>query len=130
MHRRTESAFERRETPFDGFAWWADRRVPETPIEALMRCGPFEEPAVSREELLAVREVLADAFDVLTDEEVWVFNALVIERLSLRTVARQISTPKTTIARIRDRAICKLRSELEDDAVIRAFHFKDSDDID
>lgn len=117
----SQTPFDRREVPFDGFAWWADQTRPETPLQALMQCGPNETPMISAQELLGVREAIGDAFDVLTPQEVWVFNSLVIERLSLRAVARQISTPKTTVARIRDRATRKLRAALQDNLEVVAF---------
>jgi DNA-directed RNA polymerase specialized sigma24 family protein len=125
----SQTPFDRHEVPFDGFTWWADQTRPESPTQALMQCGPDDIPMISAQELIGVREAIGSAFDVLTPKEVWVFNALVIERLSLRTVANQICTPKTTVARIRDRATRKLRAALEDDPEVIAFrHRVDAND--
>jgi hypothetical protein len=124
MYDRAE--WQRREIPFDSFPWWPDQTRPDTALAALMQCAPHEDPRVSSEELLELRETIALAFKTLTPEEVWVFNALVIERLSLRQLGKQINAPKTTIARIRDRATRKLRAALIDNPAIIDFQNRDS----
>lgn len=90
-------------------------RRPETDWQALMEAEPFDEPEVSRFERLELRDVIADAIDELDEQERWIFDALFVRRLSLREVAREISMPKTTVARWRDRMkgvlIAKLESE-------------------
>lgn len=90
-----------------------------TPLEALMSAPPHHEPQVSQLELLVIRDLIQDAIEeCLSPLEQWVFNATVVERQSLRGLGRQINRPKTTVARIRDRAILKLRSGLSDSQAI------------
>ena len=86
---------------------------------ALMQCAPGEEPQTSQEELLPLRDVIEDALDVLDPRERWVFNAIIVERMSLRALGRQLQIPKTTVARIRDRAAEHLRKALEDNPEIQ-----------
>jgi hypothetical protein len=108
-----------REFPAD-MAYNADTTRPATPLEALMQAAPGEEPRTSSVELLDLREAIQDALEsAVTAEEAWVFNALVVERMSLRHLGRQLNRPKTTIARIRDRAIAKLQTRLLQDPAIR-----------
>lgn len=85
-----------------------------------MMCSPPGiEPGISQIELIHLRDIINDVMeDTLTPMELWVFNALIIERQSLRELGRQINRPKTTIARIRDGAIKKLREALQDDPAI------------
>jgi DNA-directed RNA polymerase specialized sigma24 family protein len=108
-----DDKFRRHETPMDVSAYWLKRDLPINEYQALMEAAPHEEAGVSVMERLKVREALADAIDALTPLEVWVFNALVIEGLSLRKVAQQLSIGKTTVAVYRDSIFNKLRSELE-----------------
>jgi DNA-directed RNA polymerase specialized sigma24 family protein len=109
-----------REIPVEVPSWWVSRTQPQNEYEALMRCAPGEEPRASVTERLAAKEATATAFQCLTPEELWVVNATVIERMSLRQLARQIGATKTTIARIRDRGLQKLRKELEDNPDIQS----------
>jgi len=93
---------------------WAKSRA-FTPYESIMSAPPGVEPAVSQMELIHLRDIINDAIDEhLTPLETWVFNALIVERKSLRSLGRQINRPKTTIARIRDGAIKKLQEALRD----------------
>lgn len=98
----------------------ANRHVPFTPLEALM--GSDGNPPMSTLEMIALREVINDAIeDVLTPLELWVFNALFVERKSLRKLAKELSIPKTTIARIRDRSTEKLRTALKTEPLIQEY---------
>lgn len=97
----------------------ADQRA-DTELEALMRCPPSEDPDKAKNELLPLRDVLADALDQLTDLERTVFESLVIERRSLRETAADLGTrSKSGVAKIRDRAIAKLQTLLKDHPLIR-----------
>jgi DNA-directed RNA polymerase specialized sigma24 family protein len=100
--------------------WWEDATRPTNEYDALMRTAPNHEAVASIEERMVARDQIGKSSDCLSDEELWVFNALVVEGLSLRSVARQISAPKTTIARIRDRAARKLREALQDQEPVQA----------
>lgn len=71
---------------------------------------PGEQADIPQETLLHLRDLIEDAADKVLDErERFVFEAVVIGRWSLRS----FGLPKTTVARIRDKAIKKLRLELE-----------------
>lgn len=87
-----------------------------------MAAAPGEEPEVSQMELLALRDVLNDAIDeALTEEEAWIFNASIVEKMSTRELARQLGTSKSTISRSKLRAIRKLGAHLQDVPVIREY---------
>lgn len=104
----------RRETSVETLDQNGTLSRPFTPYEALMSAAPGEPIDYSQMELLALRDVINDAIEeVLTDLERWVFNALVVERQSLRELGRQLNRPKSTIARIRDRSAAKLALALE-----------------
>jgi len=100
--------------------WLASRQRPTTALQALMEAMPHAEPAVSIEERMAAKEAIADAVETLTPEETWVFNATVIEGLSLRTVGKQLGVSKNTVAARRDGALRKLRELLEHNPAIQA----------
>ena len=90
-----------------------------SPIEALVACSPHQEPEESILEQLALRESLADALDTLEEDDRWLFDMLIVVRLSLRFVGRVIGMPKTTVARRRDKIIANLRDILVNDPVVK-----------
>ena len=102
-HRRHTSAFHRAFSP----------------IEALMSCPPAEDPEESVLEQLALREALADALDSLEEDDRWIFDMLIVVRLSLRFVGRVVGVPKTTLARRRDRIVADLQEQLLENPVVR-----------
>ena len=79
-----------------------------------MSCAPGDEPDQSQIEMFPVKEAIADAFDVLTEEEAWVWNGVVHEGLSYRTLARQLNASKSSIFRTKKRATRKLVWALQD----------------
>ncbi len=87
--------------------------------EALMSCAPFDEPEESIMEQLELRDALADALDSLDEDERWIFDMLVVVRLSLRFVGRVVGIPKTTLARRRDKVIAKLQQQLLESPVVQ-----------
>ena len=102
--------------------WLPDRKRSETPYGALMSCAPGEEPEQSMLELFALKEAIADAFEVLTEEEAWVFNAVISEGLSYRTIGRQLNASKSSVFRTKKRAVRKLQHALKDHpAVVTQF---------
>lgn len=117
MSRREIPVSPLEDPDWDGFqmAWVEDPHRPETDIQALMEAAPFQEPERSKRERLALRDTLADAIDSLEPIEQWIFEATVIERRSYRQVARDIGYSKSSIHRIRDRAIRKLQEILRED---------------
>jgi DNA-directed RNA polymerase specialized sigma24 family protein len=90
-----------------------------SPIEALVACSPLHEPEESILEQLALRESLADALDTLEEDDRWLFDMLIVVRLSLRFVGRVIGMPKTTVARRRDKILANLRDILANDPVVK-----------
>ena len=102
-HRRHTSAFHRAFSP----------------IEALMSCPPAEDPEESVLEQIALREALADALDNLEEDDRWIFDMLIVVRLSLRFVGRVVGVPKTTLARRRDTIVAGLQEQLLENPVVR-----------
>ena len=92
---------------------------PFSATEALMSCAPFDEPEESIMEQLELRDALADALDSLDEDERWIFDMLVVVRLSLRFVGRVVGIPKTTLARRRDKVIAKLQQQLLESPVVQ-----------
>lgn len=99
---------------------------PATAIEALLQCAPGDEPLISLEESLALREAVACAIERLPERERWVFDALVVEGKSLRTVAAEIGYSKSQIANIRNQAVTLLRGMLTTNLVVRRYLNGDS----
>ena len=84
-----------------------------------MSCPPSEDPEESVLEQLSLRDAVADALDNLEEDDRWIFDMLIVVRLSLRFVGRVIGMPKTTVARRRDRIIADLRQRLAADPVVK-----------
>jgi predicted DNA-binding protein YlxM (UPF0122 family) len=95
------------------------RRIPENPIQALMEADFGHEPEESSEELEPLREIVADAVDLLPEEDRWVIDAVYSEQLSLQQIADQLGVSKTHVFRIRNRALKALKAMLSFDMTIR-----------
>jgi DNA-directed RNA polymerase specialized sigma24 family protein len=115
---KEEAKYKKYETPQPTPTWEKSPTRPDTPYQALMEAAPFQPTDISVVEMLEAKEALADAFDTLTAEEQWVLNSLVIEKMSIRELGNQIGAPKTTMARIRDKALGKMRDSLSDNPAI------------
>lgn len=103
----------RREYPADPHTIRARNLYAYTEMEALQRAAPHEDPVVARKELLWIRETIEDTAEmVLTPREYWIFNSIVVERLSIRKVGMQLRLSKTHVWRLYHRAINKLRRAL------------------
>ena len=105
------------------FAQFAAKRPqqPQTPTQALIQTKPNEPILVSAQERLQLREVVASAMEQLTEEEIWIINALLFERLSLREAGAILQIPKTTLARRRDKILRKLRKALENEPLVEDY---------
>ena len=90
-----------------------------SPLEALVVCEPGNEPEESVLEQLSLRDAVADALDELDEDDRWLFDMLLVVRLSLRFVGLVIGMPKTTVARQRDRIIADLQQRLLTNPVVR-----------
>ncbi len=117
----------KREFPFDPLQGLrrADtsnlRNRPDTLIQALQQSSPFAEPFLSKEEQIELQEVVLDALEELTDWEIWLINALLFERRSLREVQRMVGIPKTTVARKRDQILNRLREILTPNETVKNY---------
>ena len=90
-----------------------------TDIEALMELAPHEESTVqSILGTAALKEAIGVAVDNLNDEDKWIFNALFIEKLSLRAAGRVMGIPKTSLARRRDYIRRRLIAELAESEIV------------
>tara|TARA_R100000458_G_C8263271_1_gene238572 strand:- start:715 stop:1116 length:402 start_codon:yes stop_codon:yes gene_type:complete len=109
------------------FAWLFTRasakrsRQPSTATQALIEGKPNDPIRVSAEERLELREVVAGALESLTEEEVWIINALLFERLSLRQAGFILQIPKTTLARRRDKILKKLEKLLLKETLVKEY---------
>jgi RNA polymerase sigma factor (sigma-70 family) len=97
---------------------------PDNPWEALVQAQPHHEVAVSRAELLPLRDVISDAIDTLDEQQRWIFDSLFVRRLSLRQLGREIGMPKSTVARWRDRLLDELRQKLEHEPLIERYLYR------
>jgi len=92
---------------------------PDNPFEALMLCAPGQDPDVSRDELLPLRDILQDAIDGLTPREQWIFDALHTRKLSLRQLGRELNLSFGHVRRLRDEINEKLRVVLIEHEEVR-----------
>jgi RNA polymerase sigma factor (sigma-70 family) len=109
------------------FAWLfskANLQFPKQPrsvSESLLQALPNAEPIRSAEENYHLREVVVGALDILNEEERWIVNALLFERLSLRQAGYVLGIPKTTLARRRDKILEKLKQHLLKQTTIKEY---------
>ena len=83
----------KKEFPFDplDLSWKAqgNPQQKQTEIEILQEAAPHAPLEESQEERIQLQEAVLDAFDELEEDEIWLLNALLFERLSLRQVEQQ-----------------------------------------
>lgn len=114
----------KKEFPFDplDLAWKVvSPKQKQTEIEILQAAEPHAALEESQEERIQLQEAVLDAFDELDKDEIWLLNALLFERLSLRQVERLTQLPKTTVARKRDFILRKLKRALNKRQVVRDY---------
>ena len=114
----------KKEFPFDplDLAWKVvSPKQKQTEIEILQAAEPHAALEESQEERMQLQEAVLDAFDDLDDEEIWLLNALLFERLSLRQVERLTQLPKTTVARKRDYILRKLKRALNKRQIVKDY---------
>lgn len=80
---------------------------------------PFEEPEQSNEDIMLLRDVVAEYVDMLDPRDLWVVNACISEGKSLQIIADELGITKTHVWRIRNQAFEKLRRAMMNDATIR-----------
>lgn len=107
--------------------WLASHR-PTSDIAALMQLAPGQtQHLASLESQEALKETVGKAVDGLDPEDRWIFEALLIQGVSLRTAARVLGIPKSSLARRRDRIKMRLMSQLVDDKVVQQWRKRDWD---
>ena len=115
----------KKEFPFDplDLAWKAqgNPQQKQTEIEILQEAAPYAALEESQEERIQLQNAVLDAFDELEEWEIWLLNALLYERRSLREVERMLKIPKTTVARKRDYILRKLKRALEKHPIVRDY---------
>ena len=120
MPRRRELAWPLENQPSTAAVAHATTR-PETALEALMQCSPGQEPLPSRDEMLPLRDILADAIESLEPREQWIFDAIFCRKLSLRQLSQELQLSKTHLARDRDQIKEKLQRMLLEHPTIREY---------
>lgn len=104
---------------------------PDTPLEALMSCAPGEEPDLSKMELLALKEVLADAIDRLDLRHKWVFEQHVIARIPVRTLGVMMGLGKSYVWLLVQEAKQMLQDDLAQQPLIQDyFNRHQQEDVD
>lgn len=115
----------KKEFPFDplDLSWKAqgNPQQKQTEIEILQEAPPHAPLEESQEERIQLQEAVLDAFDELEEDEIWLLNALLFERLSLRQVERLTNLPKTTVARKRDYILRKLKRALNKRQIVKDY---------
>ena len=115
----------KKEFPFDTLDLsWKNTRKPQqkqTEIEILQEAAPHAALEESQEERIQLQDAVLDAFDELDEWEIWLLNALLYERRSLREVERMLGIPKTTVARKRDYILRKLKRALDKHPIVRDY---------
>ena len=115
----------KKEFPFDplDLSWKAqgNPQQKQTEIEILQEAAPPAPLEESQEERIQLQEAVLDAFDELEEDEIWLLNALLFERLSLRQVERLTNLPKTTVARKRDYILRKLKRALNKRQIVKDY---------
>ncbi len=102
------------------------RQRPATELESLMQLAPLQDPWYPSLETTAhLKEAIGEAIDSLTPEDKWIFNTLMIERLSLRTAGAVLGIPKTSLARRRDKIRRELMTVLIESEVIQKWLKRD-----
>lgn len=96
-------------------------RRPDTEMQALMEARPFDDPPTSKAELTDIGDLLAEAVDSLDERDRYLFNALVVERVSLRQLGKRLALSKTHIARERERITSVLREKLQGHPLIEEY---------
>ncbi len=115
----------KKEFPTEEWVFASNNKVlykprPATELQSLMELAPFQESwTPSLEATAHLKELIGQAIDDLTPEDRWIFNALIVERLSLRGAGRILGIPKTSLARRRDRIRRELMTKLIDSELVQ-----------
>lgn len=91
---------------------------PQTKLQALMETAPGAEPVDSVEDLSELRELLADALEVLDARDLWIFTAHVNRGLSFRQIGAELNLAKSHVHRIYRKVCDELAYLLADEPLI------------
>ncbi len=92
---------------------------PDNPLEALMKTAPGESPETSMEELMPLREAVADCLDKLSEQDRWIIDSLNSERVSLQELGDRLGVTKTQAWRLRNKAHDRLKEIMLTNNTIR-----------
>ena len=90
-------------------------------MQSLVESKPNDPIRISAEERLELRDIVSSALESLNEEEIWIINALLFERLSLRQAGYILQIPKTTLARKRDKILKKLEKKLSEEPLVKEY---------
>tara|TARA_R100001082_G_scaffold111075_2_gene93194 strand:+ start:279 stop:608 length:330 start_codon:yes stop_codon:yes gene_type:complete len=68
-----------------------------------------------------LHQLVFDAYDTLEGIDLWIINALLFEKLSLRDVEYILGIPKTTVARKRDQILQRLAEQLSQHEIVKDY---------
>lgn len=109
------------------YGWLFDKgasnnpKQPATVLEVLQESAPHATLPMSAEERYQLRELILDTLETLTEKEVWIINALLFEKMSLRRAGFILGIPKTTLARKRDAILRDLQNKLLEHDYIKEY---------
>ena len=83
---------------------------------------------ISSEDRAELRDLVMNVYDKLEEKDLWIMNALLFERLSLRDIQFVLGIPKTTVARKRDQILRKLGEELSKHPLVKEYLYENSTD--
>ena len=90
--------------------------LPSSELEALMMTAPGQEPAevhrYNDDTYRRLEELLGVELD-LSDLEISVLDCVFVAGLSIRTTAEVLSLPKSTVQRIKDTTLNRIRQQVE-----------------
>ena len=83
---------------------------------------------ISSEDRAELRDLVMNVYDKLEEKDLWIMNALLFERLSLRDIQFVLGIPKPTVARKRDEILHKLGEELSKHPLVKEYLYENSTD--
>ena len=92
---------------------------PDNEYEAMMSAMPFHEPEMPSENLMELRDRVAEYVEQLEPRLQWIINGIISEGKSLQDIAEELAYTKTHIWRLRNQAFEELRNLMSADTVIR-----------
>lgn len=90
----------------------AQSKIPSTPIESLMECAPFDDPAESGLEKMMRLEPVKVAIEALEPRERYVVEAKFWRGYGTRIVAREMGVSHQTVHRLMQKAMANLEAAL------------------